>query len=295
MTTGGIRYSFGGDEWLLAELAPEMSFVANLRATAITRRLNQRRPEGIVEVCPSNASYQVRFDPERLDPRQLLELLRELEGEVSDVTKLSLSTRILELPVFYRDPWTHEIMMRFRDYHQEPTLTDSEYAARINGFADADEFEAAHTGSPWFTSMMGFVAGVPWLYQMVPRARQLVVPKYVRPRTATPALTIGHGGCFGCIYSVPGAGGFQMFGITPAPIYDPLQRGPDFADFVAFFRPGDIVKYRAIARDEYDAIRADVEAGHYRIRQHPVTLDVGAYLADPDASNARLTGALDGD
>ena len=35
-----------------------------------------------------------------------------------------------------------------------------------------------------------------------------------------------HGGCFSCIYSVRGAGGYQMFGITPAPIFDPAQRVP---------------------------------------------------------------------
>ena len=69
--------------------------------------------------------------------------------------------------------------------------------------------------------MVGFVAGLPFLYQMVDRARQIEVPKYLRPRTDTPKLTVGHGGCFGCIYSVRGAGGYQMFGITPMPIYDP--------------------------------------------------------------------------
>ena len=84
-----------------------------------------------------------------------------------------------------------------------------------------DDFIAAHSGAPWFVSMVGFVAGLPFLYQMVERAKQIEVPKYLRPRTDTPKLTVGHGGCFGCIYSVRGAGGYQMFGITPVPIYDP--------------------------------------------------------------------------
>ena len=59
---------------------------------------------------------------------------------------------------------------------------------------------------------------------MVERKRQIEAPKYLRPRTDTPKLTVGHGGCFGCIYSVRGAGGYQMFGITPMPIYDPNQK-----------------------------------------------------------------------
>ena len=71
--------------------------------------------------------------------------------------------------------------------------------------------------------MVGFVAGLPFLYQMVERRRQIEVPKYLSPRTDTPKLTLGHGGCFSCIYSVRGAGGYQMFGVTPAPIFDPAQ------------------------------------------------------------------------
>ena len=102
-----------------------------------------------------------------------------------------------------------------------------------------------------------FVAGLPFLFQMVERERQIEVPKYLRPRTDTPKLTIGHGGCFSCIYSVRGAGGYQMFGITPAPIFDPAQRVPYLKDFMVFFRPGDIVKFKPIDRAAYD--RASLE------------------------------------
>ena len=37
------------------------------------------------------------------------------------------------------------------------------------------------------------------------------------------------------LYSVRGAGGYQMFGVTPGPIFDPGQELPDFADFMVFF------------------------------------------------------------
>ena len=102
-------------------------------------------------------------------------------------------------------------------------MTDVEYTAEINHLDGVDGFVTAHSGAPWFVSMVGFVAGLPFLYQMVERQRQIQSPKYLRPRTDTPKLTVGHGGCFGCIYSVRGAGGYQMFGITPMPIYDPNQ------------------------------------------------------------------------
>jgi urea carboxylase len=143
--------------------------------------------------------------------------------------------------------------------------------------------------------MVGFVAGLPFLYQLVPRERQLEVPKYVRPRTDTPKQTVGHGGCFGCIYSVRGAGGYQMFGITPSPIYDPTQQLPDFADFVCFFEPGDIVKFEPIDRDRYDELKAEADAGRGSIRRRSVTFDFDAFSADSDAYNARLLEVLRGD
>ena len=185
--------------------------------------------------------------------------------------------------------------MRFRDRHQDPDSTDLEYAARINNFDGVQAFIDAHTGAPWLASMVGFVAGLPFLFQMVSRERQLEVPKYVRPRTDTPALTVGHGGCFGCIYSVRGAGGYRMFGITPVPIYDPEQALPDFTDFVCFFGPGDIVKFTQISRERYDEIRREVEAGTVSIRQRPTTFRLRDFTADPDAYNERLLEVIDGD
>ena len=286
------RYSFGGDEYLFIEIDEEMSLEANFKVMAVTRVLKERNLPGITEICPANTSYLVRFDPDVIHPNEVLEALKQVEREVGDATAFHLKTRITEIPVLYDDPWTRETQMRFRDRHQDPSSTDIEYAARINGYRSKEDFVAAHSASPWFVSMVGFVAGLPWLYQMVARERQIEVPKYLRPRTDTPALTIGHGGCFGCIYSVRGAGGYQMFGITPTPIFDPRQTLPDFKESMVYFRPGDIVKFRPIQKDEYEAIRADVEAGRFRFRQRPVDFVLDRFLADPDRYNKELVGVL---
>jgi urea carboxylase len=143
--------------------------------------------------------------------------------------------------------------------------------------------------------MVGFVAGLPFMFQMVPRERQLEVPKYLRPRTDTPPLTVGHGGCFACIYSVRGAGGYQMFGVTPGPIFDPGRALPDFADFMVFFRPGDIVQFRPIDEAEYHRTRDEVSAGRFRFRQRPFTFSLDEFHANPGAYNRTVLEALNGD
>ncbi|WP_186022287.1 5-oxoprolinase subunit B family protein [Burkholderia gladioli] len=291
MTT---RYTFGGDEFIFVEISEEMSLDAFFKGTAITRELQRRAVPGIVDICPANASYQVRYDPDLIDPEALLALLKQIEAETGDA-QLEIATRIIEIPVLYNDPWTHETLMRFRERHQDPDSTDLEYAARINGKRDVDEFIAAHSGSPWFVSMVGFVAGLPFMFQMVERERQLQVPKYVRPRTDTPKLTVGHGGCFGCIYSVRGAGGYQMFGVTPAPIFDPEQRLDYLRDFMVFFRPGDIVKFKPIDRAAYDEAVAAVKAGSFSLRVREVNFSLESFLRDQDAYNRSLVEVLHAD
>jgi urea carboxylase len=287
-----IRYSFGGDEHIFVELDEEMSLEAFFKGMAICSELRKRSVAGVSEICPANASYLIRFDPDIIGPENMLHALQNIEAEIG-TAHLELQTRIVEIPVLYNDPWTRETLMRFRERHQDPNSTDIEYAARINGYNSVDAFIAAHSGSPWFVSMVGFVAGLPFLFQMVERAKQIEVPKYLRPRTDTPKLTVGHGGCFGCIYSVRGAGGYQMFGITPVPIYDPAQRMPYLKDFIAFFRPGDIVKWKPISREEYERDVRSVEAGSFNLTTRPVTFSLNAFLKDQAGYSRGLVEALD--
>ena len=288
------RYTWGGDEFLLVEITPDMSLESNFIANAMALGLETAALDGIVDICPANASLLVRFDPDALDHGVLEARLREIESEVRKATVQQLDSRIVEMPVWYADPYTREVEERFREgFHQRPEGTDLDYSAEVNGLASAEEFIRRHHETPWIVSMVGFVAGLPFLFQLTPRERQLEVPKYLSPRTDTPALTIGYGGCFTAHYSVRGAGGYQMLGITPTPIFDPEQRLADFADFMVLFRTGDIVKYRPVDEAEYREIEAQVAAGTYRYKQAKVTFTLADALADPDAYNRTLLEALD--
>ena len=287
------RYSFGGDEHVFVECDEEMSLQAFFKGLSITNAVRVSKIKGVTEICPANASFQIKFDPDIISPDDMMAELKRLEVSASKGVS-SIKTRVIEVPVLYNDPWTHETLMRFRERHQDPNSTDIEYAARINNLETVDNFIKAHSGSPWFVSMVGFVAGLPFLYQMVERGRQIEVPKYLRPRTDTPKLTVGHGGCFSCIYSVRGAGGYQMFGVTPMPIYDPAQSISYLKDFMILFKPGDIVKWRSIDRPEYDQIVADVDAGKFVPRIREVDFALDEFERDIDGYNKKIEGTLYG-
>ena len=252
-----IRYSFGGDEHLFAEVAEAMSLEAFFRGMAITRAIEALQLPGVLDV-PGQRLVPGPLRPRPAGPGGAAGPCAAWKPRRSP---RAASRRVSSKCRCYNDPWTHETLMRFRDRHQDPDSTDLEYAARISGYADVQAF-IQHSGTPWFVSMVGFVAGLPFMYQMVERERQLQVPKYLRPRIDTPKLTLGHGGCFGCIYSVRGAGGYQMFGVTPAPIFDPRQGLPYLEESMVFFRAGDIVQFRPIERTNTSAWRPKSKRAH---------------------------------
>ena len=142
------RYEYGGDEFIFVELSEEMSLEVNFQAMAITEKLREENLAGIVDICPSNASYMIRFDPDDIHPDVLISKLKKLEQSVS-IDDFEISSRIVDVPILFDDPWTHEALMRFRDRHQDPTSTDLEYAARINGFDSKEKLIEAITDSPY--------------------------------------------------------------------------------------------------------------------------------------------------
>jgi urea carboxylase len=284
------RYEYGGDEFVFVELSEAMNLESNFRGVAITKKLRDKNLEGILDICPSNASYMIRVNPEILHPNELIEILKQIESDIS--LDMEITSRAVDVPILFEDPWTHDAVMKSRDRHQDPNSTDIEYAARINGYKSKDDFIQALTNYPFLVSMIGFVPGLPFCFQMVNREQQIEVPKYVRPRTYTPARAFGFGGAFACIYPVQGAGGYQLFGIAAAPVFDREQKLADFKNSMVFPRQGDIFRYRSIEIDEYEKIQKEVEDGTFRYRTKEITYTPQEVMENPKKFSERVLGRL---
>ncbi|MFE4353487.1 allophanate hydrolase subunit 1 [Peribacillus butanolivorans] len=276
------RYEYGGDEFIFVELAEAMSLETNFKAMAITKALREKKVSGILDICPSNASYMIRFNPDLIHPDDLISKLKELEQDVT-LENFEITARAVDVPILFEDPWTHEALMRFRDRHQDPTSTDIEYVAHTNGFQSKEDLIKSITDAPYLVSMIGFVPGLPWCYQMVPNEKQIEAPKYVRPRTYTPERAFGFGGSFAVIYPVQGAGGYQLFGTAAAPIFEKEQRLHDFKESMTFPRQGDVFRYRSISMEEYKDIRKQVENGEFRYLTKDITFKPKDVLENPIA------------
>ena len=85
-----------------------------------------------------------------------------------------------------------------------------------------------------------------------------------------------------------------MFGITPMPIYDPKQEINYLKDFMIFFKPGDLVKFKSVDRDGYDAAVEEVEANRFQPRIREVKFSLDEFNKDPAATNTSLLETLNG-
>ncbi|MFB8280362.1 5-oxoprolinase subunit B family protein [Nocardia colli] len=286
------RVSFGGDEFVFVEFGEAMDLGEALRIQAITAGLTRIGLAGILDIAPANASYMIRLDPDILDPRQLIRILDGLHKQFADSSAVTLDTDIVEIPVWYDDPWSAETCMKFRDRHQSSTETDIQYTARVNNLSSVGELIAAHSSAPFIVTFPCFKPGNTESMQLVPRNKQIQAPKYLRPRTETPARAVAHGGAFTVVYPTSGVGGYQLLGRSPVPVVDLDQTIPGFEDSKVLTTASSLILFRSIDGDEYRDLRAASKKGTYRYNRHPVTFVLSRFLDDPLGYAAELTGEL---
>lgn len=259
-----IRYNYGGDEFLFVELDEAFKLENNFRIIAANRKIKEKKLDGVIDVCAGNASILIHFNPDIISPMDIQKEVRiALEETYDNFEDILFKSRIVEIPVYFEDPWTYETLEKFKDYRLDPILTDIEYCAELNGYNSTEGFINAITGTPYLTINVGFVPGLPWCYQLVDQEKQIQVPKYKRPRTYTPERAIFYAGVVMGFYPAEGTGGAPIFGIAATPFFNKEQKLVDFKDSMIFPNPGDIYNITSINREEYDAIRTKVEDGTF--------------------------------
>jgi KipI family sensor histidine kinase inhibitor len=250
-----------GDRCILVELATESSIRVNVRALELADRLAEAKLDAVIDILPMFVSLLVHYDSTRIEQHRLVETLRALAAEVDGHGEIERSSRLIEIPVCYRDPWTRACV---EDYAARiaPKEPNPEFVARINGLDGPEQLVRVHSSTQHWVGGVGFSPGLPDLIPLDPRS-VLSVPKYDPPRVWTPERSIGVGGGFTSIYSRETPGGYYLIGRTPVPIYDSEQRNDAFAESPALFRVGDRVKFRPIDVDEYREIEARLADGTY--------------------------------
>jgi inhibitor of KinA len=220
------------------EDAPDQTLSEVLRTF---RRLQDAAIPGVTELAPAYTTVAVFFDPivvanaaPKLDQAldRLMERVREVVAADANRGRRVRSTRSdarsIEIPVCY----------------------DAQFALDLDHVASQAKLTPTkvvdlHSRAEYRVSCIGFVPGFPFLVGL---PKELSTPRRATPRKEIPAGSVAIGGAQTGIYPLRSPGGWNLIGRTPLRLFDPKKTPP------TFLRAGDRVRFRAITRDEFEAL-----------------------------------------
>ncbi|MBL8037353.1 MAG: 5-oxoprolinase subunit PxpB [Nitrospira sp.] len=220
-----------GDSALTIEFGNEINSRINSRVVAFATTLFDQHWHGIRDIVPTYRSVTIHFDPLQWDSATLAKRLKTLPRREPGPAKPQ--GVLHEIPVLYGGEWG----------------PDLEEVAAFAGLR-ADEVIALHTSVPYRVYMLGFSPGFPYLGLLPER---LAMPRRATPRTKVPAGSVGIADRQTGIYPTATPGGWQLIGRTPVAVYRKAKTDP------FLLKPGDRVRFKPIAQDEFDQLSRETE------------------------------------
>jgi KipI family sensor histidine kinase inhibitor len=222
-----------GDRGFLVELGDEIAPEINRRVRVLTAALDQDVPEGVLEIVPTYRSILMIYDP-------LLTSPAKLEKEISGLLDRLDS---IEIP----EPTVVHIPVCYGGEHGP----DLEHVAKVHDLT-TEEVIRIHSEPQYLIYMIGFTPGFPFLGGL---PEILATPRLESPRVLVPAGSVGIANNQTGMYSIDSPGGWQLIGRSPLKPFQPEKENP------FLYQAGDYLKFDPITPEEYDRIRAEVEAG----------------------------------
>ncbi|MDP5102661.1 MAG: urea carboxylase [Erythrobacter sp.] len=286
-----VTYRQQGDRNILIEYGPiALDIELRIRVHALMQGLEAMALPGVIDITPGIRSLQLHFDGAVLDQPGALAALRAAEEALGDLDDFAIPSRIVHLPLSWRDPAITETIQKYigavRD--DAPWCPDNiEFIRRINGLPDAEAVESLIFDASYLVLGLGDVyLGAPVATPVDPRHR-LVTTKYNPARTWTPPNVVGIGGAYMCIYGMEGPGGYQLFGRT-IQVWNTHRQEGAFVDgkpwLLRFF---DQIRFFPVSADELTEWRRDFPHGRRAIRVEESVFrlaDYRAFLAENAAS-----------
>ncbi|CAN5158857.1 urea carboxylase [soil metagenome] len=286
-------YRQQGDRNILVEYGPiVLDIELRIRVHALMIELERQALPGVIDIVPGIRSLQLHFDGRLLDQRSALAALIAAEERLGDLEDFAVPSRIVHLPLSWRDPATIETIEKYMGAVRAdaPWCPDNiEFIRRINGMADADAVENLIFDASYLVLGLGDVyLGAPVATPIDPRHR-LVTTKYNPARTWTPPNVVGIGGAYMCIYGMEGPGGYQLFGRT-IQIWNTHRQTDAFIEgkpwLLRFF---DQIRFFKVSAEELVDWRRDFPSGRrsIHVEQSEFRLaDYRAFLAENAGSIA---------
>ncbi|MCW1430700.1 urea carboxylase [Novosphingobium sp. JCM 18896] len=289
-------YRQQGDRNILVEYGPiVLDIELRIRVHALMTELERLALPGIVDVVPGIRSLQVHFDGETLNQRAALTALIAAEERLGDLEDFAIPSRIVHLPLSWRDPATLETIEKYMSgvRADAPWCPDNiEFIRRVNGLPDTAAVENLIFEANYLVLGLGDVyLGAPVATPVDPRHR-LVTTKYNPARTWTPPNVVGIGGAYMCIYGMEGPGGYQLFGRT-IQVWNTHRQTDAFIEgkpwLLRFF---DQIRFYPVSAEELVEWRRDFPTGRRAIQVEESEFRLADYRAFL-AENAEAIAAFE--
>ncbi|GGG09016.1 urea amidolyase [Rhodococcoides trifolii] len=262
-----VTYRRSGDDNILVEYGSmTLDLALRARVHALHRAVEDAAPRGLRDLTPGIRSLQIKFDPDVMPARSLLDMLGEVEDALPDTSELSVPSRSVRLPLSWDDPSTREATERYMHGVRADAPWcpwNIEFIRRMNGLDSVDDVYDTVFDADYMVLGLGDVyLGAPVATPLDPRHR-LVTTKYNPARTWTPENAVGIGGAYLCIYGMEGPGGYQFVGRTTQvwnhrfpSVVPGFEEGSPW--LLRFF---DRISWYPVTAEELLDMRADLAAG----------------------------------
>ncbi|HDJ1860547.1 TPA: 5-oxoprolinase subunit PxpB [Salmonella enterica subsp. enterica serovar Uzaramo] len=201
-----------GETAVVLELEPPITLASQKRIWRLTQRLVDM--PNVVEAIPGMNNITVILrEPQTL----ALDAIERLQRWWEESEELEPDSRSVEIPVIYGGAGGPDLAA----------------VARHSGLSEKQVVEL-HASVEYVVWFLGFQPGFPYLGNL---PESLHMPRRAEPRLQVPAGSVGIGGAQTGIYPLSTPGGWQLIGLTPLKLFDPMREPP------VLLRPGDSVRF----------------------------------------------------
>lgn len=225
-----------GDSAVVVQLGDQIDLKTHKKVSLLSKYLDNHPFPGMIEYIPAFTTVTVLYDPLRVyqqkeslaeSPYELVyQKIRHFLANLED--EIEIQAKIVEIPVCYGGDFGPDLW----------------YVAEYNNLTP-EEVIKIHSNNDYLVYMIGFAPGFPYLGGM---PKQIATPRRPSPRLSIPAGSIGIAGEQTGAYPIETPGGWQLIGRTPLALFCPNALPP------SLLQAGDIVKFRPISSQEYQAL-----------------------------------------
>lgn len=211
---------------------------------SVKQIISDKTPQVSLEINNTYNSLLIKYPSTIEDFYRERTHLKELVNSASAEKKKL--TRLYELPVCYDD----EFGLDLEEVSEKNDLSKQEIIER-------------HTAPDYTIYFTGFLPGFLYLGGL---DEKLEIPRKTEPRLEIEKGAVGLAGNQTGIYPQKSAGGWQIIGNCPVPLFDTSSVPP------TDFQPGYKLQFYQVSREKYDEIREAVQNETFKLDPKPYRL-----------------------